>query len=162
MAHRKFEFEMPAAVAVVFDAFHYHCWRCRWDSLVANTRVFGGGECPYLGAITENQGRAYLRPLAMRTQFVSYQRPNVAAAQMIGKTFPFTRWAASIRHRPLSSNRSLLLYTHTFEAGNKWTRWLVEPITQRIFDTQTQRRFTRLQLFLSKHADEIVNWQKQP
>lgn len=27
MAHRRFEFDMPAPADVVFDAFHFHVWR---------------------------------------------------------------------------------------------------------------------------------------
>jgi len=34
MVHDRFEFDMPAPAEVVFDAFHYHHWRGRWDSLV--------------------------------------------------------------------------------------------------------------------------------
>jgi len=30
MAHQRFEFDMPAPVDVVFDAFHCHVWRSRW------------------------------------------------------------------------------------------------------------------------------------
>ena len=35
MVHERFEFEMPASCEVVFDAFHFHRWRCEWDSLGA-------------------------------------------------------------------------------------------------------------------------------
>lgn len=161
MAHRRFEFEMPASEDVVFDAFHYHHWRCRWDSLVNATHVLGGAACPYVGAITENQGGGYLRTLSMRTQFVSYDRPKVAAANMVGTSFPFKRWAASMRHRPLGPMRSLMIYTYTFETGPRGLRWLIEPATQVIFDAQTKQRFARLQNFLASHADEIVAWQRR-
>jgi hypothetical protein len=42
VSHRSFNFAMPASAAVVFDAFHYHHWRHRWDSLVSTTAVEGG------------------------------------------------------------------------------------------------------------------------
>ena len=79
MAHRKFEFPMPAEASVVFDAFHYHHWRARWDSLVSDTRVVGGAPCPCVGAVTENVGAGVLRSLSMRTQFVAYHRPHAAS-----------------------------------------------------------------------------------
>ena len=44
--HGKLEFEMPASAEVVFDAFHYHRWRSRWDSLVKTTDVQGGAPVP--------------------------------------------------------------------------------------------------------------------
>lgn len=85
MPHKKLQFPMPASEAVVFDAFHYHLWRARWDSLVSATHVLGGAPCPFIGAVTENTGAGALRGLSMRTQFVSYDRPRVAAAAMIGQ-----------------------------------------------------------------------------
>jgi len=159
MAHERFEFAMPARADVVFDAFHYHCWRSRWDTLVDKSRVLGGGACPYVGAVTENPGRGWLRTLSMRTRFVAYDRPRVAAAAMVGQSFPFLRWAASMKHRPLGADRSVLVYTYTFEVGPEALRWLIGPVVKRLFDYQTRRRFRRLQTFLALHASEVVAWQ---
>jgi hypothetical protein len=66
MAHRRFEFAMPARAEVVFDAFHHHHWRARWDSLVASRRVVGGAPCPSVGAVTENTEAGLLRPADSR------------------------------------------------------------------------------------------------
>jgi hypothetical protein len=160
MAHRKLEFAMPANEAVVFDAFHYHLWRARWDSLVSATHVLGGAPCPFVGAVTENTGAGALRGLSMRTKFVSYDRPRVAAASMIGQSFPFTKWAASMRHRCIGPQRSVLIYTYSFEAGPAWLRWLLTPVVDGIFIWQTRRRFARLQDFLAQHAAEVERWQQ--
>jgi hypothetical protein len=160
VAHQRLEFLMPASEAIVFDAFHHHHWRLRWDSLVSATRVLGGSPCPFVGAVTENTGAGALRGLSMRTQFVSYEPPRVAAATMLGRSFPFTRWAASMRHRRTASNQSLLIYTYSFATGPRVLRWALEPIVKAIFDRQTRRRFTRLQEFLTTHADEVAHWQR--
>jgi hypothetical protein len=159
MAHECFEFVMPARADVVFDAFHFHYWRSRWDTLVEETRVLGGGACPYVGAVTENPGRGWLRSLSMRTRFVAFDRPRVAAATMVGRSFPFMRWAASMKHRPLDAGRSVMVYTYTFEVGPPALRWLIGPVVKRVFDRQTRRRFGRLQQFLSLHASEVIAWQ---
>jgi hypothetical protein len=161
MAHDRFEYRMPAPPEVVFDAFHYQLWRSRWDSLVRATHVLGGAACPHVGAVTENAGGGVLRPLAMRTRFVSYERPRVAAAAMQGRAFPFVRWAASMRHQPLQEGGSLMVYTYSFETGPRWLRWLMEPMTKRVFDWQTHRRFARLQAFLATHAAEVAAWQRE-
>lgn len=160
MAHERFEFDMPATADVVFDAFHYHCWRSRWDSLVSDTRVRDGAPCPYVGAVTENTGGGWMRGLAMSTRFVSFERPRIAAAAMIGRSFPFRSWAASMKHKPGQVGRSLMVYTYTFETGPRSLRWLIEPLVKYIFDRQTRRRFQRLQVFLEAYADEIVRWQQ--
>ena len=160
MAHQRFEFEMPAPSEVVFDAFHYHVWRARWDSLVSDARVVGGAPCPFVGAETENTGGGWLRGLSMRTRFVAFDRPRVAAASMVGRSFPFSRWAASMRHRDTHPGHSVLIYAYTIEAGPPALRWLMEPVVASIFARQTQRRFRRLRHFLAGHAAEVVEWQR--
>lgn len=161
MVHDRFEYEMPAAAEVVFDAFHYQYWRHRWDSLVHATHVLGGAPCPYVGAVTENSGGGLLKPLAMRTRFVSYEPARVAAATMEGRSFPFARWAASMRHRPLDPGRSVMVYTYSFECGPRALRWLLEPVVKRVFDWQTHRRFARMRSFLQAHGDEVRAWQQE-
>jgi hypothetical protein len=160
MAHRRFEFEMPASAGVVFDVFHYHVWRKRWDSLVGEASVVGGAPCPFLGAETENTGGGWLRSLSMRTRFVTFDRPHVAAASMIGRSFPFSRWAASMRHRDTQPGRSVLIYVYTIEVGPKPLRWLTEPVVDWAFARQTRRRFERMREFLSTRAHEVVQWQR--
>jgi hypothetical protein len=160
MAHDRFEFDMPASCEVVFDAFHYHHWRARWDSLVEKTVVVGGAPAPHVGAVTENAGGGWLRGLSMKTQFVTYDRPHVAAAVMVGHSFPFTRWAASMQHRTLDENRPVMIYTYTFEAGPAALRWCIEPLVKRIFDYQTRRRFARLRDYLASDKSEIEIWQR--
>jgi len=96
----------------------------------------------------------------MRTRFVTFDRPHVAAASMIGRSFPFSRWAASMRHRDTRPGCSVLIYVYTIEAGPKALRWLLEPVVAHFFARQTQRRFGRMQDFLAEHADEVVAWQR--
>jgi hypothetical protein len=161
MVHERFEFEMPAACEIVFDAFHHHRWRHEWDSLVSATRVVGGAECPYVGAVTENTGGGWMRAMAMRTRFVSFEHGRVAAATMEGVSFPFTRWAASMRHRPINAERSLMIYTYRFEAGPRGIAWLVEPLVKVVFDWQTRRRFGRMRRFLQTEGPRVGAWQSR-
>ena len=152
---------MPAPEAVVFDAFHHQHWRRQWDSLVRNTRISGGGEHPFVGAVTDSGGAGLLRGLSMRTCFVTYQRPRLAAAAMQGESFPFSRWAASMKHLPGSSGHSVLAYTYTFEVKPRALRWLLEPVVRLAFNRQTRRRFERLQQFLHHRAGAIEQWQRE-
>ena len=79
---------------------------------------------------------------------------------MIGQSFPFTKWAASMRHRGAGPQQSVLIYTYSFEAGPAWLRWLLTPVVDGIFSWQTRRRFARLHAFLAKHAAEVECWQQ--
>lgn len=161
MVHDRFEFDMPASAEVVFDTFHYHQWRHRWDSLVNDTHVIGGELCPSVGAVSENAGGGIVRAFSMTTKFVAYDRPKLAAAMMIGRSIPFTSWAASMKHRAINDQQSLMVYTYTFQAGPSMLSWAIEPIVKVIFDWQTRKRFARMQRFLSTNAHEIQQWQMQ-
>jgi hypothetical protein len=161
MVHNRFEFDMPASADAVFDVFHFHEWRSRWDSLVDATHVIGGAPCPYVGAVTENSGGGWLKGLAMRTQFISFDRPKVAAATMLGQSFPFVRWSASMRHRAISEEQSVMIYTYSFTTGPRALRWLMEPVTRCVFDWQTRKRFARMRDFLASHRREVQTWQQQ-
>ncbi|WP_326543701.1 SRPBCC family protein [Pseudorhodoferax sp.] len=158
MAHRRLEFTMPAPAEVVFDAFHYHRWRVHWDSLVSRTQVQGGAPCPSVGAVSQNTGGGLLRGLSMTTRFVSYAPPALAAASMVGQSFPFARWAASMRHRPLPDGRSVLVYTYSFSVTPAALAWLLEPVVDRIFLRATRKRFARLQKFLAVHGAAVQDW----
>ena len=159
MAHERIRFAMPAPCDVVFDVFHYHAWRRRWDSLVSRTEVEGGAPCPYVGAVTGHDGKGMLRSLSMRTKFISYDRPRLAAACMIGASFPFTRWAASMKHEPAGAGQSVMIYTYSIETGPPALRWLMEPVVNWVFRRQTMKRFKRMQDFLSVHTAEVQAWQ---
>lgn len=160
MAHNKLSFPMPASASVVFDAFHYHGWRARWDSLVGHTTIEHGAECPSVGAISTNTEAAWMRGLAMQTRFIKYDRPHIAAATMVAPSFPFARWAASMQHRDVAEGQSVLVYTYTFEVRPIALRWLLEPLVDAVFARQTRRRFAHLQDFLARHATEVQQWQQ--
>lgn len=159
MAHRKLEFLMPAPASVVFDAFHYHEWRMHWDSLVSRTRVRNGSPCPSVGAVSENTGGGLLRALSMTTRFVTYDPPTLAAATMVGRSFPFSRWAASMRHVDVEDGRSLLIYTYTFDVAPVALARVMEPVVDRYFRQATEKRFMRLQTFLEAKGQDVQVWQ---
>jgi hypothetical protein len=145
---------MPAPCDVVFDIFHYQLWRARWDSLVNATHIVGGAPCPSVGPVNQVAAGGLLRGLSMRTEFISYQRPRIAAARMVGRSFPFAKWAASMKHEAIDANQSVMIYTYTIETGPPMLRWLMEPIVDRIFQRQTRKRFACMRDFLLVHRAE--------
>ncbi|WP_280359696.1 MULTISPECIES: hypothetical protein [unclassified Pseudomonas] len=110
MSRHKITLVMPAPAAATFEAFHNHSVRLEWDTLLSITNVEGGGSHPYIGAVTFNQGRGWMRPLSMRTRFVNYQPGKVAAAVLVEPAGVFQEWSASMRHRDLDEGKSELIY----------------------------------------------------
>ncbi|MGH8847785.1 MAG: hypothetical protein ACREXQ_11190 [Polaromonas sp.] len=151
---------MNAPCEAVFDAFHHHELRSRWDSLVKHPVLENGDEWPSVGAVTRNPGSGWMRVLSMRTQFVSCQRPTLAAAHMVGSSFPFSLWAASLKHRPLAGNQSELIYTYNIKA-RWWLRGWAEWAVHRVFRYETARRFRRMQKYLDGNLAEVTDWQNR-
>ena len=96
----------------------------------------------------------------MRTQFVSYDRPVVAAAAMVGRSFPLTQWAASMRHQAQGPHQSLLIHTYTFQVGPATLRTVMEPVVDWVFVREKRQRFKRLAQFLAIRAADIADWQQ--
>lgn len=159
MPHGSLSFIMNAPCEVVFDAFHHHELRSRWDSLVKHPVLENGDEWPSAGAITFNPGSGWMQLLSMRTQFVSFQRPALAAAHMVGSSFPFSVWAASLKHKPLAGQQSQLTYIYNIKAC-WWLRGWAEGVVHQVFRYETARRFKRMQQYLDGHLEEVVAWQK--
>ena len=160
MPHGRLTYTMNAPCSAVFDAFHHHELRQRWDSLVKHPVLENGNEWPSVGAITYNPGSGWKRLLSMRTEFVSFERPKLAAARMVGSYFPFQCWAASIKHRPLPNSQSQLIYVYNLQASwwlSGWAGWAVHLV----FRFETKRRFLKMQAYLQNHAIEIVQWQME-
>ena len=93
-----------AAVVHDYDA------RLRWDTLLSDARLIDAEEAN-VGVESVCTGRWMTAWLALRTRYVSFQPPRVAAVELTNRPLVFRRFAASIRHEPLGETTSLLRYT---------------------------------------------------
>jgi uncharacterized protein YndB with AHSA1/START domain len=146
-------FHMPASSAEVFEAFHNHDTRLRWDTLLGEVTVEGGHRYPQVGAVSVNVGRGWRRLFVLRTRFVSYEPPHLAAATIDAPAGIFRQWSASIRHRDRDEGGSELIYTFTLRLRPRWLDRLFGATMDRIFAEETRRRFEALAVFLRERAD---------
>ncbi len=149
MAIRKIKLIMPCPSAVVFEAFHDHRVRMHWDSLLSHAAVEDGSSHPYVGAISCNQGRGWKRLFAMRTRFVNYKPPQLAAAVLVAPQGCFQEWAASLHHRDLDNDKSELTYTFSLRLRPQWLGGLLNPMVNKLFETETRRRFAAMATYLN-------------
>ncbi|MBB6592111.1 hypothetical protein LBW62_11180 [Ralstonia solanacearum] len=146
MARRRLTLTMPGSAADAFEAFHNHEKRLRWDTLLSSAHVEGGGTHPYVGAITANTGRGWMRGLSMRTRFVSYRPPELAAAATVGPAGPIAFWAASMHHRDIGAGESELIYTFSLRLRPSLS--LFDPLAAWIFECESRRRFAAMADYL--------------
>lgn len=139
---------IPASAEAVFDIVHDYGRRLEWDTLLSEAYVepeFGNAA---LGAITVCRGRAILRGLALRTQYISFQKGRVAAVKMLNEVPFFEAFAASIRHLPVDDERSEIVYKLSFLGKPRWARPLLHPVMRTILVWETRKRLTALRCFV--------------
>jgi len=148
VAHGRVTGILPAPSAVAFDLLHDYGRRLEWDTLLRATYLEGDGTVAAKGMIAVCVGRRSLGGFALRTVYVSFERPHLAAVKMVNRPPCFATWAASIRHEDLAGRRSRITYTYTFTARPRWARFLLEPVMARVFAWETRRRLRALARYL--------------
>jgi hypothetical protein len=154
MAHAEVSEIIPAPSAVVFDLLHNYSRRLEWDTLLQAAYLDDGYTTACEGATSVCVGRRSLGGIALKTVYVSFTRPSVAAVKMVNKPPFFEAWAASIRHEDLADNASRITYKFHFTASPRFLRFLLDPIMERVFSWETRKRLQALKNFL-KNRD---NW----
>ncbi|WP_197326485.1 hypothetical protein [Ralstonia solanacearum] len=123
MARRRLTLTMPGSAADAFEAFHNHEKRLRWDTLLSSAQ-------------------------GMRTRFVSYRPPELAAAATVGPAGPIAFWAASMHHRDTEAGESELIYT--FSLKLRPSLRLFDALAAWIFERESRRRFAAMADYLRR------------
>ncbi|MBA3485271.1 MAG: SRPBCC family protein [Pirellulales bacterium] len=152
MPHGSVTEVLPASAEDVFRIIHDYRRRLEWDTLLQDAYLEPGHEAAALGAVAVCRGRRRLGGFALRTVYISFDPGRVAAIRMINRPPFFDRFAATIRHTPLSENSSQVDYKFDFAARPSWLRWLLHPIMQAAFRWETRRRLSALRRRLEQGA----------
>lgn len=153
MAHGSVTEIVPASREAVFDLLHDYGRRLEWDTLLRVARLDDGFARAEKGATSVCIGRRAVGAIRMRTVYVAFDRPSVAAVKLVEPSALFERWAASIRHEALGPASSRVTYTFEFRARPRALRWLLEPILLPIFRRETRRRLCALREFLRRDQE---------
>ena len=144
MAHGEVSLVLPAPSGEVFDLVHDYQRRLSWDTLLSEAYLDDGFTEAKKGATSVCVGRRSLGRLALKTVYVSFDRPRVAAVKMVNAPPFFATWAASIRHADVEAGASRITYVFQFTARPAWLRWLLEPIMGMLFRWETRKRLVAL------------------
>lgn len=140
---------IPASSAEVFDLLHDYDRRLAWDTLLRAAYLTDGHVRAGKGVTSVCVGRRALGGLALATRYVSFDRPRVAAVEMINAPPLFGRWAASIRHVDTGPGQSRVTYTWSFASKPRLLRWLLEPIMSAVFRWETRKRLRALRAYFA-------------
>ena len=152
MAHGEVSLVMPAPGEVVFDVIHDYGRRLEWDTLLRAAYLEGGRTEAGEGVTSVCVGRRSLGGIALKTVYVSFRRPTLAAVKMVNAPPLFETWAASIRHEDVSDGGSRVTYKFHFTTRPRWLRFILDPLVGRVFEWETRRRLGALRAFLAGGA----------
>ena len=152
MPHGSIRIVMPVSCEAVFQRLHDYEQRLKWDTLLQEARLTDGWECARKGAVSICRGRGLLSMFAIKTEYVTFRPPVVAAVRMINQPLCFAAFAATIRHTAAGPSESVLEYTYHFRARPVWLTWLLHPVMACIFQVEMKKRLQALSRFLADEA----------
>jgi len=152
MAHAEITEVIPAPSSVVFDLLHDYTRRLEWDTLLQAAYLEGGAKAAAKGVTSVCVGRKSLGGIALKTVYVTFERPTLAAVRMVNAPLFFESWAASIRHDDLSAHESRLTYKFQFTTRPRVLRFILDPLIERLFAWETRKRLQALKAFFKAHS----------
>ena len=153
MPHGEVSETIPAPSSAVFDLLHDYSRRLELDTLLQSAYLDDGHTAAGLGVTSVCVGRRSLGGIALKTVYVSFQRPTLAAVKMVNAPPFFQAWAASIRHEDLSPDESRITYTFHFTCKPHGLRFILDPLMQRVFLWETRKRLQALKAFFSRRLE---------
>ena len=150
MPHGEVSAISPAPSHAVFDLLHDYSRRLEWDTLLRAAYLDNGSTVPGQGVTSVCVGRRSLGGIALKTVYVTFERPTLAAVKMINAPPFFRSWAASIHHEELSPVESRVTYKFHFTTKPSILWFILDPLMQRVFVWETRKRLQALKGFFSR------------
>lgn len=150
MPHGSVTAAIPASSAEVFRHLHDYNRRLEWDTLLQDARLCDDLTEARLHATSVCTGRWYLGGIALKTEYVSFNPPHIAAVKMLNRPPFFETFAATIRHHDLDDGSSSLEYKYNFNARPTWLRWLLHLVMDHVFRWETRKRLGALRRWFSQ------------
>jgi hypothetical protein len=150
MPHSEISEVIPASSSAVFDLLHDYKRRLEWDTLLQAAYLENGAKVAAKGVTAVCVGRKSLGGIALKTIYVTFERPTLAAVKMVNAPVFFQSWAASIRHEDISARESRLTYKFQFTSRPAFLRLVLEPVMKRLFVWETRKRLRALKEFFKR------------
>ncbi len=154
MAHGEVSEIIPAPSSAVFDLIHDYARRLEWDTLLRAAYLDDGHAVAGKGVTSVCVGRRSLGGIALKTVYVTFDRPTLAAVKMVNSPAFFQSWAASIHHEDISDHESRITYKFHFTTKPRLLQFILDPIIERVFLWETKKRLQALRAFFARSHDD--------
>jgi uncharacterized protein YndB with AHSA1/START domain len=133
----------------VFDLLHDYARRLTWDPFLRRADVIDADEAG-LHVRTLCVAKWTRGGLGMETEYVSFDRPRVAAVRMTRGPWFFGSFAASIRQVPRTDGTTRVTYRYNFRVRPRWLSPALAPVMRFVFMRETRRRLAALKSALER------------
>jgi len=147
MAHGEVTEVIPATSLAVFDLVHDYSRRLEWDTLLQAAYLDDGHTVAGKGATSVCVGRWSLGGFALKSIYVTFDRPALAAVKMVNRPPFFKSWAASIHHEDIAQSESRITYKFQFTSKPRALQFILDPIMGRVFLWETRKRLKALKAY---------------
>jgi len=131
--------DVATSAPLAFALFQDYSRRLLWDPFLCEALLLDATS-PEVGVKARCVARPRWLGLSMDTVYVSYRPPDLAAVKMVSGPILIATFAASLRHRPLSSESSRVIYRYHFATRPRWLSPLLERLLKIWFRWETRRR----------------------
>lgn len=154
MVKESISIEIEAPSEAVFALIHDYDQRLEWDTMLSEATVLGEAKTAAKGVCTRCVGTWRSGWIPMDTVYVNFEPGRVAAVKLVNRPPFFDQFAATIRHKALSSTRSRLTYTYLFRARPKFLSFILEPLINSALRRETRGRLHALQDFMTRQQSQ--------
>jgi hypothetical protein len=144
--------DIAASAERVFDLLHDYGQRLAWDPFLRRADILDATSAG-LGVRTLCVAKISSGGLGMETEYISFERPHVAAVRMTRGPWMFSSFAASIRQDSNPDGTTRVTYRFNFRTRPKWASFILNPLLNLIFARETRARLAALKQVLEAHAE---------
>jgi hypothetical protein len=135
---------IAAPCQAVFNLLHDYDRRLEWDTLLQEAYLVDGHDKAQVGAVSVCTGRPHLGGLSLKTEYITFQPPMLAAVKLVNRPALFDSFAASIHHREVSESESTVDYKYNFTARPAFLRFVLHPVMNTVLAFETRKRLRAL------------------
>ena len=148
MPTRRLSIDVDAPPERVFDLIHDYGRRLEWDPFLRRAELLGGATRAGAGVGARCVARWSRGGLGMDVVYLSFDRPRVAAIEMVRGPWPMASFHASLKQIGLDGGkgvaRTRVTYAYHFTTRPAWLAPLVRPAFDRFFAAETRGRLEAL------------------
>jgi len=136
--------DIRASADALFGLTQDYDRRLDWDPFLKEARLVGGAAAPGIGVRAWCVARS---GLGMETEYVSFERPDVAAVKMTRGPAMFGSFAGSWRFKTVAPDTTRVVFRYHVTARPAWLRAVLDPIFCLVFERDVVQRLEALKRF---------------